>query len=339
MRFILFLLAGFLSFPLMSTAQHTVTIWIDQLPEHHPSGSILYAAGNFSGWNPVDSTYKFKKNRKGEHYLTLNLAPGKYEYKITRGGWDKSECAAEGKPVPNRTLDITGDTAMHIEIAEWADRFPSTPVKSTASSNVKIIDEHFLIPQLKRTRRIWLYLPPGYEENTKTNYPVLYLQDGQNIFDASTAYSGEWGIDEYLDTAKQKCIVVAIDHGVEKRLNEYNPYPNKKFGKGEGDKYVDFLVKTLKPYIDKNYRTLPDASHTWVGGSSMGGLIAMYAMLKYPAVYGGGIVFSPAFWMTNERLFSDIKKKGSKVNSRIFFYGGKKESEHMVTDMLRAFEE
>ena len=111
----------------------------------------------------------------------------------------------------------------------------------------------------------------------------------------------------------------------------------EKFGKGEGDAYVDFLAKTLRPYINKNYRTKTDAEDTWVAGSSMGGIISMYAILKYPKIFGGAGVFSPAFWV-GPKIFDDIKLKGSKVKGSIYFYCGKLEGETMVPDMLKAFE-
>ena len=112
------------------------------------------------------------------------------------------------------------------------------------------------------------------------------MHDGQNLFDNATSYSGEWGIDEYLDSiftlGKKEVIVVGIDNGLSKRMNEYNPYSFRQYGKGEGDEYVDFLVKNLKPFIDKHYRTLPGKKNTYIAGSSMGGLISLYAVLKYP---------------------------------------------------------
>jgi len=227
---------------------------------------------------------------------------------------------------------------VSIAIEEWADRFPPAPKVSTASKNVCIIDTAFLIPQLKRTRKVWIYLPGSYCDGTNKKYPVLYMHDGQNVFDNATSYSGEWGVDEFLDsTVLQNCIVVAVDHGGSKRLNEYNPYGHDRFGKGEGDLYVDFLVKTLKPFIDKHYRTLRTKKNTFIAGSSMGGLISMYAVLKYPEVFGGAGVFSPAFWIGPE-IMDDIKVKGKKVNTLIYFYGGKLEGESMVPDMLKAFE-
>jgi predicted alpha/beta superfamily hydrolase len=129
-------------------------------------------------------------------------------------------------------------------------------------------------------------------------------------------------------------------------LNEYCPYDFSLNGiatgyasnKGEGNQYVDFLTKVLKPFIDKKYRTLKDKAHTFIAGSSMGGLISMYAVLKYPNVYGGAGVFSPAFWV-GPKIFDDILVKGKKVNSKIYFMAGKLEpSETMIPYMLKAFD-
>jgi predicted alpha/beta superfamily hydrolase len=148
---------------------------------------------------------------------------------------------------------------------------------------VKIIGSNFFIPQLNRYRRIWIYLPVSYATSGK-KYPVLYMHDGQNVFDDSTSFSGEWGVDETLDTLEIKTkevIVVAIDNGGDKRMNEYSPYDMDRFGKGEGDLYVDFLVNTLMPYINRNYRTKKYGRNTFVAGSSMGGLISF---LRYIAI-------------------------------------------------------
>jgi predicted alpha/beta superfamily hydrolase len=317
-------------------SQSMVRLEIKTLPEYHPAGSDIYIAGSFNGWNPQDKNYQFQRNDKGDYYLNIKLADGKYEYKITRGAWDKAECKKGGAGIENRILIMPGDTPIQLNIEEWADRFPAEPKKSTASKNVHIIDTAFLIPQLKRTRRVWIYLPEGYEKS-KDRYPVLYMHDGQNVFDDATAYSGEWGVDEFLDSTKKKCIVVAIDNGGLKRINEYCPYDMKRFGKGEGNQYVDFLAKTLKPYIDKNYRTLKEKQNTFVAGSSLGGIISMYAVLKYPEVFGGAGVFSPSFAI-GPKIFDDIKTKGKQVNSKIYFYAGKLEGEAMVPDMQKAFD-
>ena len=131
--------------------------------------------------------------------------------------------------------------------------------------------------------------------------------------------------------------MVGIDNGGGKRMNEYNPYEFQKYGKGEGDAYIQFLVKTLKPYIDKKYRTLVTAPNTMIAGSSMGGLISFYAILEYPTVFGAAGVFSPAFW-TAPSLTEEVEKKAAKVKGKIYFYAGSAESETMVSDMLHIFE-
>jgi predicted alpha/beta superfamily hydrolase len=316
-------------------AQNPVTIRITSLPEYHPTGSDIYLAGSFNGWNPKDEAFKFNKDDKGNYTLMLQLATGKYEYKATRGSWENGECKKNGTGLANRILEVEGTTATDINIEEWVDRFPAQVGKSSASKRVHIIDTAFLIPQLKRTRRVWIYLPEDYKT---VRYPVLYMHDGQNLFDDLTAYSGEWGVDEFLDSiAGKACIVVGIDHGGSKRLNEYNPYDNEKFGKGEGKLYADFLVKTLKPFIDKKYRPLTDKKHTLIAGSSMGGLISLYTVLKYPNTFGGVGVFSPAFWISGTKIFDDIRTKGGKVNSAIYFFGGKLEGTSMIPDMMRAY--
>ncbi|HEX2630786.1 MAG TPA: alpha/beta hydrolase-fold protein [Chitinophagaceae bacterium] len=324
--------------PFIAMAQQTVTIQINSLPAYHASGSAVYLAGSFNGWNPQDEKFKFQNNN-GVYSIHLTLDKGKYEYKLTRGAWDKVECGKNGAGIGNRVLTVEGDMNTEIKVEEWQDRFPPKPRVSTASANVCILDTAFLIPQLNRTRRIWIYLPKEYCDDTKKKFPVLYMHDGQNVFDDATSFSGEWGVDDYFDSISlAKCIVIAVDNGGNKRLNEYNPYDNERFGKGEGDLYVDFLVKTLKPFIDKRYRTLKGKENTYIAGSSMGGLISMYAALKYPKTFGGVGVFSPAFWISGTKIFDDIKAKGEKLKSKIYFYGGKLEGETMVPDMLKAFE-
>jgi predicted alpha/beta superfamily hydrolase len=199
------------------------------------------------------------------------------------------------------------------------------------------------MPQLNRSRRIWIYLPQDYYASKK-HYPVMYLHDGQNLFDdAITAYGNEWGVDECLDSliakGKTACIVIGIDNGGDTRMSEYNPYAftwkNDKQSKtfsAEGDAYLDFLTQTLKPFIDKKYRTLSSKENTIIAGSSMGGLISYYAVLKYPDVFGKAGVFSPAFWTAPSiKMLTDSVAK--KINAKFFFYCGAKESEGMVAAM------
>jgi predicted alpha/beta superfamily hydrolase len=327
-------------------AQHTIKLEIKSLPSYHSPKDFIYAAGSFNGWNPQDAQYKFQRDDQGNYVLNLQLNPGSYEYKITRGDWDKVECKPQGIGVANRILKVEGPATIEVNVEEWQDHFPPLKRTSTSSKNVRIIDTAFWMPQLKRKRRVWIYLPEDYATSRK-RYPVLYMHDGQNVFDDATSYAGEWGVDEFLDSTKmKKCIVVGIDNGGDKRLNEYCPYDfslagiaaNNKTNKGEGGLYADFLVKTLKPFIDKRYRTAKDKKNTFIAGSSMGGLISLYAVLKYPTVFGGVAVFSPAFWISGSKIYRDIRKKGKSVRSKIYFLGGKLEGGSMIPDMLKAFQ-
>src|SRR5215207_9909231 len=132
---------------------------------------------------------------------------------------------------------------------------------ATTSKNVWIIDTAFYMPQLGRYRRVWLYLPEEYR-HTRKHYPVLYMHDGQNLFEEWSSFSGEGGVDETLDALKGKCIVVAIDNGGERRMSEYS-FDDTEHGHAEGRQYIDFIVHTLKPYIDITYRTLESRDNTY----------------------------------------------------------------------------
>lgn len=324
---------------LISLAQYKVTFVISKLPSYHKSTDEIYLVGNFNNWNPRDEQLQLK-SINGKPGITIELGRGMYEYKFTEGNWESVEALDNGLPSQNRNISVDTDTTVTVEIEQWADHFPKKERASTASKNVHIVDESFYIPQLDRHRRVWIYLPESYN-NSKKKYPVLYMQDGQNVFDEATSAYGEWGVDEALDTLgsqHKEIIVVAIDNGGDKRLNEYSPYDMEQYGKGEGDQYVDFLVQTLKPYIDKHYRTKKDEKNTFIGGSSMGGLISFYAILKYPKVFGGAGVFSPAFWITPQ-LKHINPEQAKKVKGKIYFYAGREESEHMVSDMLNVFEQ
>ncbi|HYC40846.1 MAG TPA: alpha/beta hydrolase-fold protein [Chitinophagaceae bacterium] len=332
----LFLLAG-----LCAGAQNRVEFVVKSVPTYTTATDPLYVAGNFNGWDPGSEKYRFRK--KDDHYfLEIELPEGFYEFKITRGSWEKVECSGNGVPILNRVVQLNNDSRIEVNVEGWQDHFPARTRRSTATQQVHILDTAFRIPQLDRKRRVWIYLPKEYFR-TKKRYPVIYMHDGQNVFDDSTSGFGEWGVDEFLDSARKKSIVVAVDHGGDRRLNEYSPYdlnlPNVPLqsNKGEGDQYLDFLVRTLKPFIDRKYRTLKDKNNTIIAGSSMGGLISFYAVMKHPQVFGAAGVFSPAFWVA-PRIYDEIRTRGRSTNARIYFFAGKLEGEAMVPGMLRALE-
>jgi predicted alpha/beta superfamily hydrolase len=315
-------------------AQFTVHFTLGKYPLQHPLDSI-FIAGKFNNWNPHNTAYFFSQGNDNLFTLTIPLPAGMYEYKCTRGSWKKVECLGHGQDIENHEIEIVSDTTIEINIEAWKDDFTVVHRKHTATKQVHVLDTAFYMPQLNRHRRIWIYLPEGYA-TSKKHYPVLYLQDGQNIFDAATAAFGEWGVDECLDSlikqGKPACIVVGIDNGPQ-RLNEYNPYEFQNFGNGEGDQYLAFLTQTLKPFVDKKYRTLRSKENTMIAGSSMGALISYYAMIKQPSIFGKAGVFSPAFW-TAPAISSLTDSLAANINGKFFFYMGGKEGEAFIKDMI-----
>lgn len=204
------------------------------------------------------------------------------------------------------------------------------PKQSTASKQVSTFTIE--APQLNTTKKIWLYLPKNYN-STKKKYPVIYMHDAQNLFDAKTSFVGEWNVDEKLDSLNAQVIVVGIEHGNEKRMAELTPYKHPKYGGGDADKYLEFIVKTLKPEIDAKYRTKTNAKNTGIMGSSLGGLVSYYAILKYPDVFGKAGVFSPSFWFNRKEIIA-LTNTIPKLKTKIYFLCGDNEGDaDMITDL------
>jgi predicted alpha/beta superfamily hydrolase len=199
--------------------------------------------------------------------------------------------------------------------------------------NVEVIDENFYMPQLNRSRRIWVYKPEGYYQADK-RYPVVYMHDGQNLFDEATAFGEEWCVDEILNSLSAQCIVVGIDNS-EHRMNECSFHDHEEFGPGEGRKYIQFIVDTLKPAIDLNFRTMPERDYTHIAGSSMGGLISLYGAVHYAETFGGAGVFSPSLWAAPHarKELNAVLKSNRQYPQRYYFYGGAKEGCNMVKNM------
>ena len=319
-------------------AQHNISLKI-KLSKPLSLTDTIYAAGNFNNWDPAKTALLFSASDSTWQLNLKNVKGEVYQFKFTRGSWDKVEVTVKGMDIENHVIQLSSDTILNYHIAAWKDDFAVATKKHTASAQVSIIDTAFYLPQLNRKRRIWIYLPDDYEKSKK-HYPVLYMQDGQNLFDAFTSGYGEWGIDELLDSMQKQsnnsCIVVGIDNGP-KRLNEYNPYDNEKFGKGEGKEYVDFLVKTLKPFIDRNYRTKTGKENTLIAGSSMGGLISYYAALTQPEVFGKAGIFSPSFWIAPQ-ILALTDSLSNKLNGKLFFYIGRLEGQQYEQDMINVMD-
>lgn len=311
-------------------------------PASTPTGATIYVAGTFNQWNPAAADLRLTRQADGRYAITLPTdVRGAIAFKFTLGSWDAAEQDSTGHDAPNRnfTVPATGAATYSGSVPRWRDGTPRPRLPASATASVTVLSDDFAMPELGRTRRVWLYLPPGYA-TSQARYPVLYMHDGQNVFDASTSFAGEWGVDETLDSLHARgdsgVIVVAVDNGQQKRMDEYSPWRNAKYGGGEGDAYVDFLAHTLKPYIDAHYRTQSDRLHTGVAGSSMGGLISLYAALKYPDVFGRVGVFSPAFWFAPE-IYRLARHAHPRPGTRIYLVAGGKEGDtpQVYSDDLR----
>lgn len=199
---------------------------------------------------------------------------------------------------------------------------------STAQANVSVLAPPLGMPELNRTRTVRLYLPPSYAASPGQRYPVIYMHDGQNLFDAASSYAGEWRVDETLNelarTRGFEAIVVGIDNGGEQRMAEMSPVLNPKFGVAEGPQYLAFIVDVVKPLIDKTYRTRPDRLNTALMGSSMGGLISHDGLVRYPAVFGRVGVFSPSYW-ASPTMFERAAAQAPPVGTRVYLYAGGRE--------------
>lgn len=315
-----------------------VTVIVQKIPANTPEKDPIHIAGNFQAWNPSDEAYKLEFDSfSGSFFIKLTDVVGDIEFKFTRGEWAKVESDADGRFINNRVHNIKDGDTLNLQILGWEDLDGNGGGTSTASENVEILTDSFYIPQLNRYRRVWIYLPPDYNE-TSYGYPVLYMHDGQNVFDAKTSFAGEWKIDETLNELHEKgdsgIIVVAIDNGGSNRTAEYTPWKNAQYGGGDGAKYVDFLVEELVPYINASYRTRTEPKYTGIMGSSLGGLISTYAAVKYPKVFGKVGSFSPAYWI-NPEIFGLEYQNGSLTNTKIYQIAGTNESETMVSNMLK----
>lgn len=183
-------------------------------------------------------------------------------------------------------------------------------------------------PQLHNERNVLVYLPPSYRESDR-HYPVLYMHDGQNLYDAATSFAGEWGVDEAMEQLAREegleAIVVAIPNMGSDRLDEYSPFADPAAGGGgKGNQYVSFIVNTLKPLIDTELRTLPQRRSTGIMGSSMGGLISLYAFFRREDIFGFAGVMSPSLWFARGAIYHYVET-ASYLPGRIYLDAGTRE--------------
>jgi predicted alpha/beta superfamily hydrolase len=218
---------------------------------------------------------------------------------------------------------------------DWRDYGEADGDAANIAGTLKVRDG-VQSPQLGNARRLLVYLPPTYDEGSR-RYPVLYMHDGQNLFDPATSFAGAWDVDETMEAAHAEgldAIVVGIPNQGDERLNEYSPFVDPRLGGGKGERYVAFLCDTVKPLIDADFRTLPGREHTGVVGSSMGGLISLYAFFRRPEVFGLVGAMSPSLWFARRAIF-DYIQRAPFVPGRIYLDAGTREGRGELSDVRR----
>lgn len=303
-----------------ATADDTDTASIEffvSVPAGTPTDATLYIAGNLDAvgqWRAKGAP--LARRDDGRYYAKLTLPRGALmEYKITRGAWETVEKTAQGAEIANRQLLVKGDTKVDIKVEAWA----SGEGGGKGGSVIGDIRYHhaFESKHLGNKRTLIVYLPPDYKKDAERRYPVLYMHDGQNIFDAKTSFLGiEWQADDHAErlikAGRIEPIIIVGMYNNADRTIEYTPQrdESRRTG-GKGDLYARFVVEEVKPFIDKTYRTRPDRANTGVAGSSLGGLISLHICRKYPDVFSRCGAISPALMWADHEIIKSAKKDAS----------------------------
>jgi predicted alpha/beta superfamily hydrolase len=316
-------------------------------PATTPGDAKLYITGDapaLKSW--AADGVELKKNDDGTYSAQVSLPRDKaVEYKITRGSWETVEKNADGSEIANRNFTPTRDTTVEITVAAWADKgdkqsAPADAKPKGRSTRTGDIREHakFHSKDLGNDRTLYVYLPPGYVTNESERYPVLYMHDGQIIFDAATNpfNNGEWRVDEtaerLIKTGKiQPLIIVAISNDLNGRIAEYTFAPDPHYNNntpGKGDAYMRFVLDEVKPFIDKTYRTKIGPDNTAVAGSSLGATMSIEMCRAHPDVFGKCAAMSPSLWWGNGDLPRRLASDNAWIkNCRIWLDCGSAESD------------
>lgn len=337
-----------------AAAMATTVEFVVEVPSDTPAAASVHVAGGLAelgGWRGDGLVLKRSKDGK---YRGKFDAPDdtSIEFKFTLGSWATVEKNADGGEIANRRIfakkgmesgrsfefhvarwastDLTKNDAAHSDAAGSGDG-RRTAAKSTRTGDIRL-HEHFKSTSRKTERSIIVYLPPGYEADKSARYPVLYMHDGQNLFDAATSFIGvEWQADEtaerLIKAKKIEPLIIVGIYNTADRKDEYTPTRDSEWGAGgRGGAYMEFVVKEVKPFIDKSYRTKPGREATGVAGSSLGGLISLHLGIEYPEVFSRIGVISPALYWDDHFALRETEKKGDALShARIWLDIGTKE--------------
>jgi predicted alpha/beta superfamily hydrolase len=300
-------------------------------PEATPKDQTLYLSGSAAALGNWDAAgLPLQRGEDGRYRGSAEVTSGvEYGFKVTRGNWATVETDARGEESKDRTLNVPGPASVDVAVVSWRDGGKTVPNRATMTGEIRL-HKKFHSNVLGNERTLVVYLPPDYDKDTSQKYPVLYMQDGQNLFDEATSYAGvEWKLDETaqrLITSKTipPIIIVGIYNAGAERTDEFTPPTmSSDAKKARGDLYAKFVVDEVKPFIDKTYRTQPDRAHTAIGGGSMGGLIALHTAKQSPQTFGAVALMSP--WLRigeKNMLESDIGACAWAKDMRIYLEMG-----------------
>lgn len=300
-----------------------------RVPSMTPAGSTIHIAGNFQGWDPASPQHRLTEVEAGLFQIALSFDRGQMlEFKFTRGSWETVEKGATGQEISNRTLTAGATQTVELTVASWAD---SMGGQNTITGDVRTTT----VTGFLSGRRVWIYLPPSYSIST-VSYPVLYMLDGQNVFDRFTSFSGEWQVDETLERLipaeeVEPLIVVAIDNSAQ-RISEYTPWADGEFGGGMGAAHLEAITSVLIPWVNSHYRTLTGPENTGISGSSLGGLFTLYATYTRPDIFGRNAALSPSIWWADREVL-DFAAAAQKPNARVWMDMGTQESTDAITEL------
>ena len=214
---------------------------------------------------------------------------------------------------------------------------PDSSLQHTITGDVRT-HERFHSRFLLHDRTLVVYLPPGYDPTTRQRYPVLYLHDGQNVFDRATSFAEEWQVDESAQALisageLEPILIVGVYNTGESRVDEYTPTIQPHTGRGgHANAYGRMMVEELKPFIDRRYKTNPAAEHTALGGSSLGGLLTLHLGLTYPHVFSRLAVLSPSVWWDDRVIIREVAKLRRRLPIRLWLDAGTSEGEGTIAD-------
>lgn len=284
--------------------------------------SPIFIAGNFNNWNPGQGQYRLTPQSDLRWRIIFDgppkIAGKRMEFKFTRGDWALEELSTDMSKIGNRTLPLVDVSTLkndekpviEMRVARWGDERPDFK-KGDSLDPYRQISVAGTLKRLQvsggvatangTTREVLVWLPPGYDaaSNAKRTYPVLYLMDGQNVFEKIPGLPAEWEADEAAmrlvqDGTIEPLIIVAVPHGGAGRISEYLPAPALKDVPAEGGAHVEWLVREVMPRVNSAFRTDTRASRTAIGGSSLGAVIALEAATTHPEAFGMAMCESPS---------------------------------------------